>query len=593
MPIVPTYQRQTVQPAAMPDAHVSMPEMPDVAGQQTQQLSQGLMRAGQGTAQVATDIAQQANQVRVQDAGNQAVRAFVDTSTKFSTLKGADALQPDAQGNLPLDNAQKALGDQLAQIRGTLSNDAQRQAFDQHAGLIGRFQADAAGPLVAQQKVYNDSVQDGTIQTSQQLMAANPEKPEVVDQSLNAIKYAVAQKAQGLAPEYVQAVQDQAVTAAHAATIQTLLDSKNTDGAVAYFNQYKDTIQPIQRAKLQEQIGTADVGNAAIKGADQIWSQIGPKDSSDNPDVFAMDKAARDLYAGSSEKIKATVAEIHQRVADFSASQNAAQAGSLNDVYDQFNKGAGLNSIRQSTAFTSLDPKMQTQVIDSLQNIQHSRYARNLEDQQLAQTTLVRQNYGTYLDLVAHPDKLAAMTPDQITGMLPQLGRELTTQVLDARMRLDTQAGKLQGRMDANDFNSVAEEFGLDPYASGKTADQKAQLGMLRSRVDQLIGQQQQASKTPMTQQQKIDLMRQEVSRTVTVDPGWFSFNQDVPVISLTPEQAGQVVIPTADRAQISKLLQGKAQQFPGNPNYAPTEQNIRRIYLQARSPAGAMINAK
>jgi hypothetical protein len=83
-------------------------------------------------------------------------------------------------------------------------------------------------------------------------------------------------------------------------------------------------------------------------------------------------------------------------------------------------------------------------------------------------------------------------------------------------------------------------------------------------------------------------LVRAEMAKTVTVN-GWLS-DPSVPVIALTPRQAGNVIVPPADRRQIlDALAQGRARN-PSDPRFAPTPENIRRLYLQGRSPAGALI---
>ena len=116
----------------------------------------------------------------------------------------------------------------------------------------------------------------------------------------------------------------------------------------------------------------------------------------------------------------------------------------------------------------------------------------------------------------------------------------------------------------------------------------KEQIGDLKFRVERVIAMAQQKKGAKLTEDEKETLMRGEMSRTVTV-PGWFS-DSSVPVIQLTPEQAAKVKVPDEERGKIVQALQTKYKQNPNNPLFAPTEDNVRRLYLQARSRSAPLI---
>jgi len=143
----------------------------------------------------------------------------------------------------------------------------------------------------------------------------------------------------------------------------------------------------------------------------------------------------------------------------------------------------------------------------------------------------------------------------------------------------------------------VADQLGLKPFAKDNSEDHKRMLGTLQYRVEQLIDQAQSAKKGPLGRQEKMDrqekmeLMRQEMARTVVVDGGWFSSDKQVPVILLDKKRAASVKVPAAEREQIVQALKAMNAQQPNNPAYAPTEDNIRALYLRKVSPAGRLIN--
>lgn len=144
--------------------------------------------------------------------------------------------------------------------------------------------------------------------------------------------------------------------------------------------------------------------------------------------------------------------------------------------------------------------------------------------------------------------------------------------------------------MDTEDFNRYAQDLGLDPY-NAKSAEKKRQLGDLKYRVEQIIDMAQRQKGKELTREEKGELMKGEMARTVTV--GGFFSDDTVPVIQLTPEQVRKVVVPTADRQQILDALKTMYQRDPKNPLYAPTDDNVRRLYLTNKSRAAALIPAQ
>lgn len=142
--------------------------------------------------------------------------------------------------------------------------------------------------------------------------------------------------------------------------------------------------------------------------------------------------------------------------------------------------------------------------------------------------------------------------------------------------------------MDTEDFNHIATQLGMDPYNARGTG--RAQLGELKYRVEQMIDMAQKAKGKELTREEKGELMRGEMSRTVTVNPGFFSPNRETPVIQLAPEDARRVVIPAAEKAQIADALRVMYARNPANPLFAPTEENMRRLFLANKSRAATLI---
>ena len=69
---VPTYESLQVMPSAQSAPRFDAPATPDIAGRQAQEQGQAMMRAGEVAGRIAVDMQQEANQLRVIKASNEA-----------------------------------------------------------------------------------------------------------------------------------------------------------------------------------------------------------------------------------------------------------------------------------------------------------------------------------------------------------------------------------------------------------------------------------------------------------------------------------------------------------------------------------------
>jgi hypothetical protein len=71
-----------------------------------------------------------------------------------------------------------------------------------------------------------------------------------------------------------------------------------------------------------------------------------------------------------------------------------------------------------------------------------------------------------------------------------------------------------------------------------------------------------------------------------------FSFNKDVPVILVGQKQIDEVQVPAKDRERISEIMR-KNYQATGNPDFAPTVDNLRRWHLVDKGAKPAEVFTK
>ncbi len=193
MPIVPRYSTPQVQSNPLPASRGTSAATPELVGglaaQQGQQLGQALTGLGNDLSKIAIDTQQQANQVRVDDAVNQAQAARLaltyDKDLGYANLRGVNALERPDNAPLPDEYAGK-LKDRLTAISGSLGNDAQRLAFQLRANdMLTQFQAEVSRHFVAQSNVYRDDTDTATIENRKAMIAAEFNNPTAIDEAIN------------------------------------------------------------------------------------------------------------------------------------------------------------------------------------------------------------------------------------------------------------------------------------------------------------------------------------------------------------------------------------------------------------------------
>ncbi len=95
MPTVPTYDNFQVTPNTLPQARIGMPAIPDIAGQQAQQMGRAMSNLGQHVSSIEADIQHEANAAVVKDLDTQAMTLLSDKlynpETGFVVRQGKEA----------------------------------------------------------------------------------------------------------------------------------------------------------------------------------------------------------------------------------------------------------------------------------------------------------------------------------------------------------------------------------------------------------------------------------------------------------------------------------------------------------------------
>lgn len=283
MPRVPTYDNFQAAPSSQPNVQLRATQVADTAGQQTQQIAQGLQNTGAAIGRVAIDMQTEANQIRVDDAINRAKEAALkltyDKDAGFTNQRGLSALER-ASGKPLADEYSEALKDQLSQIAQGLGNDAQKAAFGRHADdMVTSFKGQAVRHESEQFQNYTLSVREGTIATRTNEIALNYNNPQVIDEALSSIKAAAYDQARllGKSAEWAEANMRKVTSNAHKAALSAALEQNNVGYADAYLRKYAGDMEADDILRVKGVISKEADAQYALGTANAVMQSVAPR----------------------------------------------------------------------------------------------------------------------------------------------------------------------------------------------------------------------------------------------------------------------------------------------------------------------------
>lgn len=292
MPRVPTYDNFQATPNTLPQTRLApprmqqlpdLPAMPDVAGQQAQQMGRAMMAGGQSLGQVAFDMQQQANQLRVDDALNKAkeaaLRLTYDKDVGFTNLRGINALErPDGK---PLaDEYADTLKRSIDDIAGTLGNDAQRQAFSLRSNDILTSMRGSAIQHEAQEfKTYSLSVSEGIQSTALREIGLNWQNTDAVNSAVERIRAETYRQAQllGKSAEWQEAQARKMTSNAHKVALLSALEQNDPAYADAYLKKYSGQMDADDILTVRGHVTKAMDAKVGFTAASEVLGKMQPR----------------------------------------------------------------------------------------------------------------------------------------------------------------------------------------------------------------------------------------------------------------------------------------------------------------------------
>lgn len=271
MPQVPSYGAPQASTSSASGARFDSAPMQDATGQQLQQLGNAMTGAGAAANTIAMDMAQQVNQVRVDDGLNKVRQQVLDltynTQNGYKTLKGDSALtRPDGL-NLS-DEYGKKLKTSIDEVAGSLGNDQQRSAFSQQANnVMTQFQSGLQQHTLDEYRSYSVSTQDGTIKLGMDEARMNWQDPDRIKTSLDSVKAAVYRlgSLQGWSASDTTARMKQTTSGVHMGVIDTAMQENNPEYALGYMDKFKEEMTADDLLKVRGVI-TKDVNQRLADG---------------------------------------------------------------------------------------------------------------------------------------------------------------------------------------------------------------------------------------------------------------------------------------------------------------------------------------
>jgi len=244
---VPTYDNFQVAPTTLPNVQVNgapSVEQASYTGRQMEEAGQKLVSGGSQLAKIQLDAQQQANQLRIADALNQAkemeFKLRYDKDTGYEAVKGVDALQRP-EGKPLADEYADKYKQSIESIASKLGNDEQRREFMLRANnSLVDFHGQAMAYEGAQFKEYALSVHEGTIKNSMNDIGLNYNNPDVVSKNIDSIKASAyeAAKMQGKSATWAEAQARQMTSAAHLTAVSAALQKNDPAFADDYLKKF-------------------------------------------------------------------------------------------------------------------------------------------------------------------------------------------------------------------------------------------------------------------------------------------------------------------------------------------------------------------
>jgi len=289
MATVPTVDGPSVTATPAPNAYQETPRALGAAGAAVQQqFGMAQQAAGAFAAQYKQEQ-ELADQVRVDDAINQAKERQIDLTfnkdTGFTNVKGINALQRSS-GQPLAEEYTEQYKNSINEITGTLGNDRQKRAFQLRANdMVTGFRGQVMAHEGQEFHDYTVSVREGTIANRRQEIGLFYNDPTKIDNALASINAAVTDLGRNLggkSAEWIEArsrkEQSDALVGAVGAALEKN-DLMYADGLIKAYSNRMDANDLLRvRGAVDKQMDAAVATKVATDAVKSVQPRVQPSD---------------------------------------------------------------------------------------------------------------------------------------------------------------------------------------------------------------------------------------------------------------------------------------------------------------------------
>lgn len=508
------------------------------------ELGASVSKVGETMFTIAQNEKKKISILRTEDATNKYTMGTLDLELSekdgFTNIRGGEVVKRPL-----MDEYRKRREEMAKKIRDELPDDDARMAFDQRAMIIDRqFDARLYRHISEQTRAYQGVVYEGTLDTETRMAAQLWDQPGQIELSLLRINKTIEDKAakDGLDKEnpddrmVIEQLKSISRSRLYSDVIDVMLVQGKDSAAAAFYEKIKGTLTPESLITMGAKVENASIDGEAMRGADEAWALLGPKTRNDPVQLDVMEQWIRNKYKDDPRKARAGIAEIRSRATAHNETEREVAATNKAKVLGAFHDGATLRQLQTMPEYHALDGQEQSQIKDYVQ----SSARREFEYEESEKTRLGNQRFWE----LSAPARLATMSEAQILALEPELGQHLTDQLMGMKRKLAGSKEVLAATIDAEQFNAIAAEAGLNPY-NKPNGTQREQLGRLRNRVEAVIDLAQQKKGGQLTREEKDKLMRDVITPKVMIDE-WGSDPQ-MPAAAVPYKERSNVYVPLSE----------------------------------------------
>lgn len=596
------YDLPTVDMTAQPSQQFAAPDSKNFRPEQTVDLGNATTKVGATMLNIAQDMQNTVDTAAAKELDNKladVIRTTL-TNTENGYLKSAGKAAVDNQSEV-----QKSLQEAVKQLEPEAQNDVQKFMFNKAAA--SRIQT-AMGQIglhaLEQSKVYEAAVTkartDGFRLDAVTNFTSWKDPAGLYARNkagmLNEVDQFAAEKHIAKTdPIYKNLVAEQ-TTKLHTDSLNLMISLGKTKEAKEYFDSNVMEISPDKRDELQTKVKASTVATEGDNMASAIWAKLAPTSRNGAVPIFQMEQAVREMAGDNEDVQKAAIAGLRERAAGFNAEQSEFKSQNIAAAWKMYDSGASVKQIKLSAEWSQLTGKEQHDILAGIESDRATKAARAAANSQRELAEIDRReklaflkNGDSYLTMT-DPNVLRKMTRAQIEAKRGQFGMAATQHLLSMYDSIQNPAKFKEAQWESDSFKAAVRGLGLNPDSKNKS--ERDSIGALKYHVEQSLNHAMNTTKTPMTSEQKDAFIRKELSNQVLINPGTFSFNKNVPIVSLTNKQISQVVIPPSERKLISDAM-SQMYKKTGSQEFAPTDYNLKVWYLRRKSPGFSSFNGE